>query len=146
MMICYVCADFYDKNKKLIYRIAPSDIRTILADPPEEVWEDPLFKMLVGDGSIAFAKDDKELQMLEKEPMLGIDAAGRKKGTNKGDYDVEPEVMAKKYEPTPKASKPKTEGKAGTKAEAKVGTKTDAKVETKTDPASGPVGTEQPRS
>ena len=145
-MICYVCADFYDKNKKLIYRIAPSDIRTILADPPEEVWEDPLFKMLVNDGSIAFAKDDKELQMLEKEPMLGIDAAGRKKGTNKGDYDVEPEVMAKKYEPTPKASKPKAEGKAGTKAEAKVGTKTDAKVETKADTATGLAGTEQTRS
>ena len=134
MMICYVCADFYDKNKKLIYRIAPSDIRTILADPPEEVWEDPLFKMLVGDGSIAFAKDDKELQMLEKEPMLGIDAAGRKKGTNKGDYDVEPEVMAKKYEPTPKASKPNAEGKGGSKADSKAGTKAEDKTGTKIDP------------
>ena len=134
MMICYVCADFYDKNKKLIYRIAPSDIRTILADPPEEVWEDPLFKMLVGDGSIAFAKDDKELQMLEKEPMLGIDAAGRKKGTNKGDYGVEPEVMAKKYEPTPKASKPKAEGKGGSKADSKAGTKAEDKTGTKIDP------------
>ena len=142
MMICYVCADFYDKNKKLIYRILPSDIRTILADPPEEVWEDPLFKMLVEDGSIAFAKDDKELQMLEKEPMLGIDATGRKKGTNKGDFDVEPEVMAKKYEPTPKATKPKTEGKAGSKGGAKADTKAEAKVETKADTASGPLGTE----
>ena len=99
-----VCADFYDKNRNLKFRITREDLGTYV-DAPDEIVQDPLYKMLLDDGSIKLAPENiKEKRALENDPMAGADATG-------------------------KEIKPKTESR--TPAKTKAGSKTDSKAESK---------------
>ena len=71
-----VCADFYDKNRKLLYKITQADLGRYI-ELPEEVQQDPLFEMLAGDGSIKFAIDPKKDRALEQDPYAGTTPDGR---------------------------------------------------------------------
>ena len=65
LILSRVCADFYDKNHNLLHRITARDLgsfRTV----PEAVKEDPLFQMLVDDGSIKYPADDARDKALEQ--------------------------------------------------------------------------------
>ena len=76
MIVSYVCADFYDKNCNLIHRITREDLGDFNY-PPDSIKEDPLFQMLVDDGSIRFVEDNKTQKALESNPYAGISAEGR---------------------------------------------------------------------
>ena len=92
LLLSRVCADFYDKNHNLLHRITARDLgsfRTV----PEAVKEDPLFQMLVDDGSIKYPADDARDKALEQDPYAGATAEGK---------DIKPK----------KVSKPKTASKA----------------------------------
>ena len=92
LILSRVCADFYDKNHNLLHRITARDLgsfRTV----PEAVKEDPLFQMLVDDGSIKYPADDARDKALEQDPYAGATAEGK---------DIKPK----------KVSKPKTASKA----------------------------------
>ena len=108
MIVPYVCADFYDRNRNLIHRITPADLGKFNY-PPEKIKEDPLFQMLVDDGSIRIPEEKSAQKALENDPYAGITAEGK----------------AEK----PKAEKPKAETKPRTTAKASV--KTEAKAEEK---------------
>ena len=104
LILSRVCADFYDKNHNLLHRITARDLgsfRTV----PEAVKEDPLFQMLVDDGSIKYPADDARDKALEQDPYAGATAEGK---------DIKPK----------KVSKPKTASKA----------KPETKQESKQDP------------
>ena len=111
-ILARVCADFYDKKRNLLHRIIPSD-RGVYREVPDSIKEDPLFQMLLDDGSIVFVpKDDGAKRALENDPYAGITPDGREKRPS-----VETETKA---EIKPKAeSKPKTTAKASVKTEAK---------------------------
>ena len=109
MIIPYVCADFYDRNRNLIHRITPADLGKFNY-PPESIKEDPLYQMLVDDGSIRTPEEKSEQRALENDPYAGITAEGKQE--------------------KPKAEKPKAETK--TKTNAKASVQTEAKVENKT--------------
>ena len=99
-----VCADFYDKNRNLKFRITREDLGNYV-DAPDEIVQDPLYKMLLDEGSIKLAPENtREKRALENDPMAGADATG-------------------------KDAKPKTESK--TSAKTKAGSKTDSKAESK---------------
>ena len=91
-----VCADFYDQNRNLLFKITQDDLGMFL-DAPERIMQDPLFQMLADEGSIRFPEDALTKKKLENDPMAGSDAAGREIKT--------------------KTSKPRTEAKAGTKTD-----------------------------
>ena len=109
LILSRVCADFYDKKHNLLHRIFPKDLGSFL-DVPDAIQEDPLFKMLVDDGSIKFPADAAKDKSLEQDPFAGATAEGK---------DIKPK----------KVSKPKTASKAKTEVKAEV--KDEPGVETK---------------
>ena len=109
LILARVCADFYDKNRNLLHRILPVHLGTF-HEAPDSIRQDPLFQMLVDDGSIKYPADAAKDRALEQDPYAGADATGK---------DIRP-----------KAEKPKAETKAKTTVKAPV--KTEAKAEEKT--------------
>ena len=101
LILSRVCADFYDRKRNLIHRITRSDLG-LFVDAPEGIKEDPLFQMLVDDGSIKFPEDARTNRALENDPKAGTTPDGRE-------------------------IKPKAEPKAPVKAEAKTETKAETK-------------------
>ena len=108
LILARVCADFYDRKRNLIHRITQRDLG-VFRDVPESIQQDPLFQMLVDDGSIKYPADAAKDRALEQDPYAGADATGK---------DIRP-----------KAEKPKAETKAKTTVKAPV--KTEAKAEEK---------------
>ena len=107
LILSRVCADFYDRKRNLIHRITRSDLG-LFVDAPEGIKEDPLFQMLVDDGSIKFPEDAKTTRALENDPYAGADATGK---------EIKPKTT----------SKAKTETKAAVKTEAKAEEKPEEK-------------------
>ena len=118
-LLAHVCAEFRDRNGNTIFRVTREQLNSFLY-APDAIQEDPLFALLVADGSVVFPpKDEKERARLENEPMRGIDAAGKK---------IVREVLAE--EPVEDAIRAEQKGKASAKAEAKAEAKP-VKAETK---------------
>ena len=124
LILARVCADFYDKKRNLIHRITQRDLG-LFRDVPESIQQDPLFQMLVDDGSIKFPADATKDKALEQDPFAGTTPDGREK---------KPKVMnTPEAETKPKANnKPKAAAKAPVKMEAKAEVKAEEKpTETK---------------
>ena len=77
LILSRVCAEFRDHTGAVIYRVTP-ETRLTFREAPEAIREDPLFRMLVDDGSLEAAVTREQQKQLEAEPLRGIDAAGRK--------------------------------------------------------------------
>ena len=111
LILARVCADFYDKNRNLLHRITPRDLN-LFREVPESIQQDPLFQMLVDDGSIKYPADAAKDRALEQDPFAGTTPDGR---------EIRPKVETKPEAETKlKAeTKPKTTAKAPVKTEAK---------------------------
>ena len=111
LILARVCADFYDRNRNLLHRILPVHLGTF-HEAPDSIRQDPLFQMLVDDGSIKFPADATKDKALEQDPFAGTTPDGREK---------KPKVMnTPEAETKPKANtKPKAAAKAPVKTEAK---------------------------
>ena len=124
LILARVCADFYDKKRNLIHRITQRDLG-LFRDVPESIQQDPLFQMLVDDGSIKFPADATKDKALEQDPFAGTTPDGREK---------KPKVMnMPEAETKPKANnKPKATAKTPVKMEAKAEVRAEEKpTETK---------------
>ena len=79
LLLAHVCAEFRDRNGNTIFRVTGNDLNHTFLQAPDAIQEDPLFAMLVQDGSIVFPpKDEQEKKRLENEPLLGVDRTGRR--------------------------------------------------------------------
>ena len=100
-----VCADFYDRNRNLLFRITREDLGKYIK-APYSIQEDPLYRMLLDDGSIKLAPENtRDKRDLENNPYAGATADGK---------EIKPEIKKPKAE-----TKPKTTTKASVKTEAK---------------------------
>ena len=84
-MLSRVCADFYDKKDNLILKITPRQLG-LYFDAPDAIQEDPLYQMLLDDGSILLSDNSKKQKALENDPYAGATAEGKEvkaKGKNK---------------------------------------------------------------
>ena len=79
LILSRVCADFHNGKGELIHRVTPA-ARLTFHEAPESIREDPLFQMLVSEGSLEAAATPVRKKQLEAEPMEGADAAGRRRG------------------------------------------------------------------
>ena len=77
LILSRVCAEFHDKTGAVIHRVTP-ETRLTFREAPEAIREDPLFSMLVSDGSLEAALTSARKKVLEAEPLKDTDAAGRK--------------------------------------------------------------------
>ena len=76
-IVCHVAAEFRDRTGRTVFAVSPSDTARIL-QAPEEIQEDPLFRLLSGDGTLQAVTSLEEKRRLESDPLAGIDAEGKK--------------------------------------------------------------------
>ena len=122
-------------NRNLLHRITPRDLN-LFQDAPESIRQDPLFQMLVDDGSIKFPEDARTNRALENDPKAGTTPDGREIGAAGGGYNADFEVNRNKrsvrgtvapIEVADREIGAKAEPKAPVKAEAKTETKAETK-------------------
>ena len=77
LILSRVCAEFRDRSGAVIHRVTP-ETRLTFREAPEAIREDPLFRMLLNDGSLEAAVTSVQRKKLEAEPLEGADATGRK--------------------------------------------------------------------
>jgi len=77
LILSRVCAEFRNRKGTIVHRVTP-DTRLTFQEAPEAIREDPLFQMLVDEGSLEAAVTPVKKRKLENEPMDGADASGKK--------------------------------------------------------------------
>ena len=75
-IISHVAAEFHDPSGKVIFNIPGSDLQKVL-NAPEEIQSDPLFALLVRDGSLKAVQTIEEKHQAENDPGTGITAEGK---------------------------------------------------------------------
>ena len=102
-----VSAAFRDpKTGQTIYTITGDDLLAI-REAPEAIRQDPLFQLLLEDGSIDIVTRESQKKALESEPTAGTDASGKKltKSTTKKTAKAE-EAPAEQADQSASAEKP----------------------------------------
>ena len=77
LILSRVCAEFRDHTGAVVYRVTPES-RLTFREAPDSVREDPLFRMLVNEGSLEAVSAAGQRKVLEADPLKDTDAAGRK--------------------------------------------------------------------
>ena len=77
MILSRVCAQFRDARGNVIFTVDPSNWLTFV-EAPDAIQEDPLFQMLVEDGSLDASITPAKRKTLENDPTAGTDASGKK--------------------------------------------------------------------
>ncbi len=66
-IVAYVCAEFRDASGAVLFRIRPEDRRNMI-QAPDSIRQDPLFDLLVSDGSLRVPANAAERKALENDP------------------------------------------------------------------------------
>lgn len=96
LIVAYVCAEFHDKTGTVIHRIRLADLR-VATEAPEAIRQDPLFDMMVRDGSLRVPETKAEVKKLENDPEPK--APGEASTTASGGSFAEGEVSRNKRSP-----------------------------------------------
>ena len=96
LIVPYACAEFHDKSGAVIHTIRPADLR-LVSEAPEAIRQDPLFDMMVRDGSLQVPETKAEVKKLENDPVQK--APGEASTTASGGNLVEAEVSRNKRSP-----------------------------------------------
>ena len=76
LIISRVCAEFHDVKGEPIFAVTPT-LRNVITEAPESIRQDPLFDMLLNDGSLEAVNSLAQKQRLENDPTAGHDATGK---------------------------------------------------------------------
>ena len=76
LILSRVCAEFRDGNGHVIHRVTPVN-KDSFHEAPESIVQDPLFQMLVNEGSLEANITPARKRALENNPSPEHDAAGR---------------------------------------------------------------------
>ncbi len=63
-----VCAEFHDNTGAVLFTVNPGDLLKPLDNVPEGIRQDPLFDMLVADGSLDVVEKKEDLKRAENDP------------------------------------------------------------------------------
>ena len=67
LLLSRVCAEFHDKSGAVLFAIRAAD-RMSFIEAPESIRQDPLFDMLVNEGSLETPTSKAEQKKLENDP------------------------------------------------------------------------------
>ena len=84
LILSRVCAEFRNGTGAVVFRVTPST-RLTFQEAPEEIREDPLFQLLLKDGSVEAVVSAESRKALEAEPMKGAEPSGRRKARKEAD-------------------------------------------------------------
>ncbi len=76
-ILSHVCVDFTDKSGRSVFTVTPNLIDCVLT-APDEIQEDPIFDMLLGDHSLEAVRSVAQRRQLENDPAAGVTAEGKK--------------------------------------------------------------------
>ena len=76
VVVPFVCAEFHDPSGKVIHRIRAHELRNIVT-VPDAIMQDPLFAMMVEDGSLKAPENKLELKALENDPDAEVGKVGK---------------------------------------------------------------------
>ena len=77
LILSRVCAVFHDKSGQPIFNIHPENLLSFLT-APDTIREDPLFAMMMADGSLEAVQSVARQRELENDPAAGVTAEGKK--------------------------------------------------------------------
>ena len=78
ILLCRVCAEFYAPDGTLLHKVGMKE-RLVPHEAPDNIVIDPLFDMLVSDGTISYVSSKEDQKKLEQmDPIAGIDASGKR--------------------------------------------------------------------
>lgn len=77
LILSRVSVDFMNDKGEKIFSIKPAD-RLGLIEAPEAIKKDPIFDLLVSDGSLEVVESLTKKKALEENPVKGTDASGKK--------------------------------------------------------------------
>ena len=78
ILLCRVATEFYAPDGTLIHKVGMKE-RLVPHEAPDNITIDPIFAMLVSDGTISYVSSKEELKKLEQmDPTAGIDASGKR--------------------------------------------------------------------
>ena len=67
LILSRVCAEFHNRAGEVVFAIKPHEVRSLLT-APEDIREDPLFDMLLQDGSIKAVRSEEQKKLLRERP------------------------------------------------------------------------------
>ena len=76
LILSHVCVDFHDAAYNTIFRITPSQLNTLI-EAPDAIRKDPLFDLMVAEGSLRANLSLSDRRQLENDPTAGVSAEGR---------------------------------------------------------------------
>ncbi len=80
LILSRVCAEFRNRLGETVLSVTPRDLLTFI-EAPEEIQEDPLFTLMLRDGSLEAVRSVDQRRMLESDPDSGTSPEGRKQKT-----------------------------------------------------------------
>ena len=88
LIISRVCAEFHDqKTGETIFAINRAN-RLLLTEAPEAIRQDPLFQLLLDEGSLEAVVSAHQRMLLENDPLAGTDPSGKKLPTISNDVPI----------------------------------------------------------
>ena len=94
LVVPFACAEFHDKSGNVICRIHAHELRTI-TEVPEAIKQDPLYALMVEEGSLKAPESKLDLRALENDPDAKLTKA-----------EKSAKAKTAKADKTPKAEKP----------------------------------------
>lgn len=119
-MMCRVCAQFRDAHGKVIFTVDRGLVNQFM-EVPDAIQEDPLFAMLLADGSVKANVSPAERRTLENDPMAGAGPDGKQKTEPQNESATGADAAGKKKPVKPATIHPKAEAKGNEDAEKKDG-------------------------
>ncbi len=106
LVVPFACAEFHDKSGNVIHRIHAHELRNI-TEVPDAIVQDPLYALMVEEGSLKAPESKIDLKALENDPDAAIAKAEKRTKTAKTAKAAKTEKTetAAKTEKTEKAEK-----------------------------------------
>ena len=71
LVVPFACAEFHDKSGNVIHRIHAHELRNI-TEVPDAIVQDPLYALMVEEGSLKAPESKIDLKALENDPDAAI--------------------------------------------------------------------------
>jgi len=82
LVVPFACAEFHDKSGNVIHRIHAHELRNI-TEVPDAIVQDPLYALMVEEGSLKAPESKIDLKALENDPDAAIAKAEKRTKTAK---------------------------------------------------------------
>ncbi len=88
LILSRVCVEFRSLRGIPLFSVTPAMLNTF-QEAPDSIREDPIFNLLIEDGSLEAVVPEKKRKELENDPIQDTDASGKRRKNSRGKEKVE---------------------------------------------------------